>query len=467
MKKQTIVFRSEINAPANVVFDWHKRAGAFERYNPPWDPVRLVASTGTIKPGATKVLRLWMGPLPRKWVAEHRDYQEGRMFQDVQVSGPFAHWEHTHIIEPRDDKTCILEDRIEYALPMGSVGHWLGNSFMRSKLSTVFAYRHRTLQLDIAAHQNRREQKAMKILITGASGLVGGDLSAFLSSGGHDVFSLTRQQKEDPHSIHWDPAEGKIDEEKLNGFDAVVHLAGESIVGRWSNAKKERILNSRAQGTKLLCETLAKQEQPPKVIVSASAIGYYGDRGDETLTEESTPGDLFLSDVCKQWEAATAPAAEKGIRVVNPRIGIVLSPKGGALAQMLFPFRMGGGGVIGSGKQWMSWIALDDVVGGIHHMIENESLSGPVNLVAPNPVTNKEFTKTLGKVLWRPTIIPMPGFAARLAFGQMADELLLASTRVEPAKLQQSGYDFRHTNLEDALRYLLGKETKTPETVNA
>ncbi|MGF1580918.1 MAG: TIGR01777 family oxidoreductase [Gemmataceae bacterium] len=466
MKKQTIVFRSDIKAPANVVFDWHKYPGAFERYNPPWDPVELVASTGTIKPGATKVLRLWMGPMPRKWVAEHRDYEEGRMFQDVQVSGPFAHWEHTHIIEPTDDKSCILEDRIEYALPMGPVGHWFGNSFMRNKLETVFAYRHRTLQLDIAAHLQRREQKAMKILITGGTGLVGGDLSAFLSSGGHEVYNLTRNQKEDEHSIHWNPDEAKIAEDKLNGFDAVVHLAGESIVGRWSAAKKERILNSRVNGTKLLCEALARQEQPPKVIVSASAIGYYGNRADETMTEESTPGDLFLSDVCKQWEEATKPAADKGIRVVNARIGIVLSPKGGALAQMLFPFRMGGGGVIGSGKQWMSWITLDDVVAGLHHMIETEELRGPVNLVAPNPVTNTEFTKTLGKVLWRPTIFPMPGFAARLVFGQMADELLLASTRVEPTKLQQAGYEFRHSNLEEALRYLLGKEKKTPEAAN-
>lgn len=303
----------------------------------------------------------------------------------------------------------------------------------------------------------------MKVLISGATGLVGGELSAFLSAGGHDVVTLTRQDL--PNAVQWHPTEGKIDRDKLEGFDAVVHLAGESIVGRWSEEKKKRILDSRVNGTKLLCETLATLQTPPKVLVSASAIGFYGDRGNEVLTEESSIGDMYLSKVCQQWEEATAPAKNAGIRVVNSRIGVVLTPKGGALGQMLTPFKLGGGGIIGSGEQWMSWIALDDVISGLYHCMQEESLSGPVNLVAPNPVTNYDFTKTLGKVLWRPTIFPMPSFAARMLFGQMADELLLASARVHPTRLQSTAYDFQYAELENALRHVLGKDTKQPEPV--
>lgn len=240
------------------------------------------------------------------------------------------------------------------------------------------------------------------------------------------------------------------------GPDAVVHLAGENIArARWSERQKALIRDSRVKGTRLLCDLLARYSPPPKALVCASAVGYYGDRADEILKEESAPGSGFLADVCREWEAATQPAVERGIRVVNLRIGIVLSPMGGALAKMLTPFKLGVGGTIGSGRQYMSWIALDDVVGAIHFALTNESLHGPVNAVAPNPVTNREFTHTLGRVLSRPTLFPMPAFAARLVLGEMADALLLASARVEPAQLLASGFTFRHPDLEAALRALL------------
>jgi uncharacterized protein (TIGR01777 family) len=241
-------------------------------------------------------------------------------------------------------------------------------------------------------------------------------------------------------------------------MEAVVHLAGENIAsGRWTAARKARIRSSRVMGTRTLCETLARLSQPPKVLVSASAIGYYGDRGAEPLWENSAFGTGFLAEVCRAWEEATQPAVQKGIRVVLLRIGIVLSPAGGALAKMLIPFQLGLGGVIGSGNQYMSWIALDDVAGVIAHALVTDTLQGPVNAVAPYPVTNREFTKTLGRVLRRPTVFPLPGFAARLAFGEMADALLLASTRVEPKRLLATQYVFRYPELEDALRHLLGK----------
>jgi uncharacterized protein (TIGR01777 family) len=258
--------------------------------------------------------------------------------------------------------------------------------------------------------------------------------------------------------VPWDPAARSIATPGLEGLDAVVHLAGESIAsGRWTAEKKARIRNSRVQGTQVLCEAFGQLARPPQVLVSASAIGYYGDRGTTVLREESRPGSDFLAEVCRAWEAATAPAVQRGIRVVLLRFGVVLSANGGALAKMLLPFKLGLGGVIGSGQQYMSWIALDDVIGAIQHALSTESLHGPANAVAPHPVTNREFTKTLGRVLRRPTLVPLPAFAARLAFGEMADALLLASQRVEPGRLLQSGYVFRYPELENALRHLLGQ----------
>jgi hypothetical protein len=255
----------------------------------------------------------------------------------------------------------------------------------------------------------------------------------------------------------WDPNAGTIEAEKLEGFEAVVHLAGESIVGRWTTRKKARILESRAKGTRLLSETLATRKNPPKLLASASAIGFYGDRGDEIMNESSSPGALFLSEVTTAWERATEPATRAGIRVVNLRLGFVLGAAGGGLARMLLPFKLGLGGRLGSGRQYLSWVALDDVLGAVRHVLHGEALCGPVNVVAPNPVTNREFTKTLGRVLRRPTIFPMPGFAARLVFGEMADNLLLASARVEPLRLLATGYQFRFPQLEAALRHVLGK----------
>jgi uncharacterized protein (TIGR01777 family) len=299
----------------------------------------------------------------------------------------------------------------------------------------------------------------MNILVTGSTGLIGSALVPFLTTGGHRVVRLVRSKpKPGAAEVHWEPEAGNIDTAGLAGLDAVVHLAGENIAaGRWTSAQKARIRNSRVNGTRLLCESLARLAQPPKVLLCASAIGYYGDRGQEILQEDSPPGSGFLAEVCCEWEAATAPAAQRGIRVAHLRNGLVLSPAGGALAKMLLPFRLGAGGILGSGKQYWSWITLDDVVGAIHHALITDTLQGPVNVVAPHAVTNREFTKTLGSVLARPTLFPVPAFAARLAFGEMADELLLASTRVEPKQLLATGYTFHYPELDGALRHLLGR----------
>ena len=296
----------------------------------------------------------------------------------------------------------------------------------------------------------------MKILISGASGLIGSALKTALSARGDRVLSLTRRNARNDSEITWDPSSNTLDPARLTNIDGVIHLAGENIASRrWTSAQKARIRDSRVQGTALLAQTLATISPPPKVFISASAIGYYGNRDDEILTEESQPGSGFLPDVSIAWENAAKPAAAAGIRTVHPRIGIVLSPEGGALGKMLLPFKLGLGGIIGSGNQYMSWITLDDLVSLFLFAIDDESISGAINAVSPTPVTNREFTKTLGRVLSRPTIFPLPAFAAKLALGEMADALLLASTRVTSSRLENTNFSFAHPHLEPALRHLL------------
>ena len=302
----------------------------------------------------------------------------------------------------------------------------------------------------------------MKILVSGSTGFIGSALVPSLTTAGHQVSRLFRSTSTKSHgkeaAISWNPEEGVLDLASLEGFDAVIHLAGENIAGgRWTARRKASIRESRSKGTRVLSEALGRLAHPPKIFISASAIGYYGNRGDERLNEKSTPGTDFLATVCQEWEQATTTASKAGIQVVNPRIGMVLSPAGGALAKLLTPFRLGVGGVVGDGSQYMSWIALDDLLGVFQHALTSNQLKGPVNAVSPKPVTNREFTKTLGRVLGRPTIFPLPAFAAKLALGEMAEALLLSSQQIEPQRLLQTGYTFRFPELEGALRYLLGK----------
>ena len=293
-----------------------------------------------------------------------------------------------------------------------------------------------------------------RILVTGASGPIGEALLPSLKARGYSITRLVRKQPSGEGQVFWNPAQ-PLSPQSVSGFDAVIHLAGETIVGRWTKAKKARIRDSRALGTRHLAEAIAKAPQPPRVLISASAIGYYGDRGEEILHEDSPSGTGFLPEVCRDWEAASQPAADAGIRTVQTRFGLVLSPTGGALQRMLPPFRMGVGGKIGNGRQWWSWIHVKDLVGAIHHALRSDVLRGPVNVVAPNPVRNAEFSNILATVLSRSSIFPMPAFAARLALGQMADELLLASQHVEPAKLVATGYPFHYPDLKPALEAIL------------
>ena len=292
-----------------------------------------------------------------------------------------------------------------------------------------------------------------RILISGASGLIGSALGPSLKSNGYEVVRLVRREAREANTVRWEPMHA-IPPELVSGFDAVIHLSGESVVGRWTVAKKARIRDSRVVSTKNLTDALAKAERPPQTFLCASAIGYYGNRGDEILSEESLSGTGFLPEVCRGWESATEPAAKAGIRTVKLRIGIVLSPNGGALKQMLLPFRLGLGGRIGSGRQWWSWIHIEDFVVAVHHILQNDSATGAINMTSPNPVSNAEFTRTLATVLKRPAILPVPAFAVRLALGELADEGLLASARAMPQKLATSGFALKYPELRTALEGL-------------
>jgi len=453
-----LTYRSQLehHTPEDV-FAWHERPGALERLTPPWANVEVEHKDPGIGDGARVVLRVHHGPAAFRWELLHRDYQPPRQFCDEQVSGPLKSWLHTHRFTPRVGGGTELEDVIDMEAPLGLP---VGPAWVRGELDRLFAFRYRRLATDLASHARHASQPRLTVAITGASGLVGSALRHFLTTGGHTVLPLVRSRDAARDgALHWNPRTGEIDAEGLRAADAVVHLAGASIAGgRWTDARKKVILESRTQGTQLLARTLAALGRDgPRVLVSSSAVGFYGNRGEERLDEGSKAGTGFLADVVRAWEAATEPAAKAGIRVVRLRTGVVISPAGGALGQMLLPFKMGVGGRLGSGRQYFSWVDLDDLVSIVLHALYDGSLSGAVNATAPNPVSNASFTDALGRALGRPTVLPVPSLAVKAAFGQLGEEALLHGQRVLPAKLEAAGFRFAYEGVEDSLRFQLGR----------
>lgn len=456
---QIVERTSTLPASAEEVFAWHERPGAFERLTPPWERISVLERSGGIREGARTAVLVRVGPARFRWVAVHREFVAGRKFVDEQVEGPFSHWIHEHRFEPAGPDAARYTDRIEFGPPFGTLGAMAARWVARPRVERMLHYRHATLRDDLAAHARHREHRRLRIAVTGATGLIGSALIPFLTTGGHEVIAVSRRRGL-PGAVRWDPAAGVIDHAGLEGLDAVVHLAGENIGLRWSEQRKRRIRDSRVEGTMLLAEALAALRRPPAVLVSASAMGIYGDRGDEVLGEdalpEGAPSDFFV-ELGRDWEGATEPARAAGIRVVLPRLGLVLTPAGGALGRMLPPFLLGAGGPLGSGRQWVSWISIDDVVGVVHHALFADRLDGPLNTAAPEPVTSRTFAATLGRVLGRPAVVPAPALALKLLFGEMADTALLASQRLSAERLVGSGYAFRHPTLESALRHVLGR----------
>ena len=446
-----LVYSSVVDAPRDEVFAWHARPGAFLRLSPPWQPMRVITEADSLQNGRAELAL----PGGLRWMAEHQadGYDPPRRFVDTIGARGLAslpariavRWRHIHEFEDvGDDRTRVI-DRVETPVPALA-------------LRPMFAYRHRQLADDLAAHKQAAEHglRAATVAVTGSSGLVGSALSAFLSTGGHRVIRLVRHAATDTNERQWNPADP--DPDLLAGVDAVVHLAGASIAGRFTDAHRRAIRDSRIGPTRRLAELVARMPDGPRLLISASAIGHYGyDRGDEILTEDSDRGEGFLADVVAEWEEATAPAGRAGARVVLVRTGIVQSPRGGTLRLLRPLFSAGLGGRIGDGRQWLSWIGIDDLVDIYYRGLWDTTLSGPVNAVAPEPVRNVDYTRTLARVLRRPAVLPVPPLGPRLLLGnQGARELACASQRVIPAKLQQAGHRFRHPDLGEALRHLLG-----------
>ncbi len=450
--------RSRLPYSPEEVFEWHMRPGALERLTPPWTEVRVKERSGAIHDGGKVVLAIKQGPTELTWVVRHTDFEEGRLFRDEQVSGPFQRWVHSHRFLPSDDGGCIMEDEVEWEPPLGAAGQMVAGGFIRKELQRLFHFRHARLRHDLDLHARYAADGPITVAVTGSGGLIGRNLTHLLKTGGHTVIPIPRRPSgDDPW---WDPDKGDFhNADGLEGIDGVVHLAGEPIIGlRWTEEKKTRILESRRKGTELLSRTLARLSRKPTVLVSASGVDFYGDRGATVITEESAPGKGFLARVCRQWEDATAPATRAGIRVVLLRTGMVLTTEGGALGTMLLPFKLGIGGRLGSGRQYVSWIDLDDEVGLIYHALATPSVRGPLNGTAPGPVSNSTFTDTLGRVLGRPTLIPLPSLGVKALFGEMGKVLLLDGARVVPQKAEKTGFEFRYPSLEESLRFQLGRE---------
>lgn len=458
MKKETFVKRFRVDAPPEVVFRWHMSEGAEKRLLPPWFPGRVVSSDG-IKQGSKAKFELKFGGLSAAWIFEHTEYIEGEGFTDRQIKGPFSSWMHKHRFIPENGGT-IIEDYIEYKLPSIVSWNYFVSRYIKNEIKRSFEYRNRILEREFSSYEPEQSQKVKKILISGASGLIGNAIIPILRSRGHEVKTLVRREP-GQNEIYWNPSNGELNISEIEGFDVVIHLAGENIAeGRWNKAKKESILESRTLGTRLISGALADLDRKPSLLISASAVGYYGDSNDIEVKEGDKAGNLFISEICKEWEKAAEPAEKAGIRTVFSRFGIVLSPKGGALSKLLTPFMFGAGGKIGSGRQYMPWVSIEDAVMAIIYIIDNENIEGPVNIVGPNITTNSEFTNVLAKVLKRPALFPVPALVVKTVFGQMGRELLLSGARVRPEKLLNGGYRFRHNTLEEALRELIGKQQK-------
>lgn len=460
--RKALEYKIALPVKAETAYAWHEHHSAFNRLSPAWESQTMVSTEG-ITEGGRAVIAMAAPWGKMFWHAEHFDVRMGISFSDRQLKGPFKFWEHTHAFESVSSASSTLCDRIQYELPFSPLSDIFVGGWIRRRLASMFAYRHRVLANDLSFWNQHPEKRMKRVLVTGSSGLIGREVSAFLAQGGYDVIGLSRSPSQKGNVVQWDltSEEPKDAQLLLDGrpLDAVIHLAGEGIAERrWTKKQKENLKRSRVEATQNLIQGLKRLGLQPRVFISASGVGFYGDRGEQELPESVPQGSGFLAELAQAWESAAREAASVfSARCVQLRMGAVLTARGGALQRMLLPFRSGLGGALGSGRQWMSWVALDDVLYAIAFALEKDSLQGPVNLVSPQVVTNKEFTRTLAQVLHRPAIVPVPSFALRVALGEMAEELLLSSQRAQPAALLNSGFEFRYLDLRAALTHTLGQ----------
>ena len=506
MANRQFIFQSELPVSLEEAFAWHLRKGAIERLMPPWIHASFLASPSRPdQEGGQVGIKIKWGLFSFKWILEHQNFIPNQEFSDIQVHGPFRRYRHRHHFLPIDlvsfpinsrpsdrvkalgvddrksvcvpnidrlaldepleisggqrgrnlwEKTlssCRLSDEISFAMPFGFL-----NPKVEHELARYFRWRHAILKEDLKMY-DRYPQEPQRILLSGASGFIGSKLKIFLQLCGHEVVRLVRRKEEVAEdAIYWDPTHGNFQKDSFEGFDAVIHLAGAGLAqGRWTKDKKEQFFLSRCRDTWLLSQVLCRLYRPPKTVICASAIGFYGNRGSEELTEESVQGSGFLADLCGKWERATEPIENRGSRVVHARFGAVLSAQGGMLQKMLLPFRLGLGGKMGSGKHIISWIGIDDLLGSLYHSLMKENLNGAVNLVAPQPVSQIEFARILAKTIRRPSFSRIPAWALKMALGEMAEEMILSSQNVKPDKLLKTGYEFRYPDLQKALDFVI------------
>lgn len=464
MVMHTFLRSSYFPVSCEELFQWHERIGAFDRMVPPWMHLDMISRNGTIHNGDEVSLRMHFGPFSLDFKFLHQNYIANSQFQDVQIKGPFSYYAHTHRFEAVEDNKSKITDIIQYKLPLASLSHFATKHFIEDRLNRLFTYRHRTLKCDLFLH-SKYSQKKLKILITGASGLVGSALAPFLTTGGHTVIKLVRshhksaQQPKQENVAYWD-SEQKcfLNPEILQGLDAVVHLAGENIAAhKWSNERKQQLIDSRVHFTSALCNALTQLKTPPKTFIAASGVGIFGDRDyDDILHEDSKPGEGFLAKLALDWENAADGARNAGIRVVHLRFGTIVSLAGGVLKKMYTPYRMCLGGPFGSGRQMMSWIAITDVLGLILFAITNPNIDGAVNAVSPHALSNEQFSQMLAQAMGRPSSLRIPELVVETLFGEMGRELLLSGQHAKPIKATKHGYEFLHGHLHDALTYCLG-----------
>lgn len=462
-------FRAEsiLPAAAGDVFDWHTRPGAFERLQPPWDPAEVLERTGEgITPGTSVVVKVSVGGVSQRMQVEHTRLEPPTLFEDVQRKGPFARWIHQHRFRPEGEQETRLEDHLDYALPLGALGRTVAGGSVRSRLERLFAHRHRVLAADLRRH-GEAGLTPRTFLISGASGMLGSALVPFLTAGGHRVRRLVRRRARLADEFEWAPGSRPLNPAALEGVDVVINLSGANLgEKRWTPSRKSVLKSSRTDPTATLAAALAAAPEGPhgqRVFVSLSASGYYGhERGDLVLEDDAPNGSDFMAQVCRVWEEAARPAAEAGVRVVHPRLGPVISVSGGMLQRLLLPFRMGLGGRVGDGRQWLPIVSREDVLGAILFAVATPELAGPFNLCAPNPVTNRDFTRTLARVLGRPSPTLLPAPALKVAFGELAEAALLGGQRVIPSRLAALGFRWQHRTLEEILRFELGRDAPPP-----
>lgn len=448
--------QSLVNASPTELYEWHARGLAFERLLPPWEKAKVIEMGEGLDVGRRTVLDVSMPWGYKRWIGEHTDHEYGRFFEDTQLEGPFKKWVHRHSFLGDDSDCCRMVDSINCELPFGILGELAGSRFVKKTVSRGLAYRHQLVRDDLVLYRKYKNKPRLRILIAGGRGFIGRKLHCLLETQGHTVFILTRSPKAET-DIAWSPAEEKVGFERDAHFDVVINLIGENLASRkWTEKSKKAFWSSRVDSTRFLVNSIKRLDTPPKVFISGSAVGFYGDRGDDRIAEHTSSGKGFLAELCAAWEEEAFCANEFAERVCILRTGIVLDPGGGALQKMLTPFRLGLGGPLGSGTQWMPWISMEDWLYATYEIMMQDAAAGPFNLVSSGGLRNEQFSKVLAKTVCRPCFGRVPAGVLRLLMGEMADEALLSSQRVVPNRLENDlQFSFRYLKLENALGFFL------------